>query len=585
VHTFLKKIGLSSAALAMAFCYFSGLHPLPASAASNTGTLVSNAIKAGKVLSDATTVEHKATGTTVPQKEYNDASSKYNTAKTAVNKLSSGKTTTSYMNSLKIVSTEIDHGKKYIYAVNDGKFLASVRALVERDSKASTVTTQLLKDYSSLSSYEKKYSPAFDAVYGTNTRNKIKSIYQAPAIKDLNNLSMPVKVKNAILTAASLSKTSTTSSKLADQYKIIVFNMDSVAQSSYKDQLKKDTASLAAAIPSKYKTGQLAALIKMEPQYEQLNGYVSKWKSNSAVPGIYTSITSEISSFSGTDKTSLQNRLSAIMNRLKASPMDIKTMLGNTARKNGIPPEVVKSIALAENGSLAQFTNSGEVFTSPDNGYGIMQVTPLSPEDSRFDWNRVKYDLQYNIDTGVQILKEKWGYNVLPVVNPFAEIVNGNRSDPKILENWYFAIMAYNGVSLKNDPNKGSKAYQEQVYKYLYNDALLEDYTKPFLTNVTMTQDLASNLVSFNSKSYKSSVKHLTTQMHKKGDTFTLPAGTRFRQGPSTSKKATTYTQAKKVTLTSGPSEDAAASNMYCWYQVSITGVKGTFYVASINLQ
>jgi hypothetical protein len=560
----------------MAFCYFSGLHPLPASAASKTETLVLSAEKAGKILSDATTAGRKATGTTVPQKEYNDAKSKYNTAKSAVNKLSSGKTKTNFLNSLKIVGTELDHGSKYIYAVNDGKSLAKIRALVETDSKAPVITTLLLKDYSSLSYYLKKYTPAFEAVNGTTTRNMLKRIYQDPANTDLRNLSVPVNVKNAILTVASLSKTSTTSSKLADQYKIIVFNMDQVTKSSYKAQLLKDTANLASAIPSKYKTGELFALIKMEPQYEQLNGYVSKWKSNAAVPGIYSSIASEMNSFSKPDKISLQNRLSAIMNRLKASPMDIKRMLGDTARKNGIPPEVVKSIALAENGSLVQFTNSGEVFTSLDNGYGIMQVTPLSPSDTRFDWNRVKYDMQYNIDTGVQILLQKWGYNnnVLPVVN------NHNMNS---LEDWYFAVMAYNGVSSSNSPGNGN-AYQDKVYRYLYDDALLE--SEHFTNQLPIIKEpviMTKDPVSFNSMSYTSNYKHVSTQMHIKGDTVTIPAGANLRQEPSTNAAKITLSSSQKVSLASGPIEDNTSSNMYCWYQVAIKGK--TYYVASINLQ
>ncbi|MED1206042.1 hypothetical protein [Heyndrickxia acidicola] len=61
----MKKIRLLSAALATVFCY-SGIHLLPVSASTNTGTLVSNAIKAGKVLSDATDVDHKANGSNVP---------------------------------------------------------------------------------------------------------------------------------------------------------------------------------------------------------------------------------------------------------------------------------------------------------------------------------------------------------------------------------------------------------------------------------------------------------------------------------------------------------------------------------------
>ncbi|WP_328007046.1 transglycosylase SLT domain-containing protein [Heyndrickxia acidicola] len=393
-------------------------------------------------------------------------------------------------------------------------------------------------------------------------------MYPSPAEKDLAALATPVKVKNAILSAEGLIKNSP--SKLADQYKIIVFNMDQVTQSSYKDQLKKDTAFLAASIPSTYKTGQLAALIQMEPQFEQLDGLVSKWKSDALVPGIYSSITSEMKSFSGTDQSNLQKRLSDIMDRLKASPADIKNMLDLAARKYGIPPEIVKSIALTENGSLTQFTSSGDVFTSLDSGYGIMQVTPLSPSDSSYDWNRVKYDLQYNIETGVQILKEKWGYKSLPTVN---------HQNINSLEDWYFAVMAYNSVSQVNTPGNG-KAYQDKVYRYLFNDALIEGdtFTKPVIKEpVTM------NGTQFNAASYTTNYQHVSTQMHQTGDKVTLLKGARLRQSTSTNAQYITLSVSQQVSLASGPIEDNTPSNLYCWYKVLYNGK--SYYVASINIQ
>jgi hypothetical protein len=252
--------------------------------------------------------------------------------------------------------------------------------------------------------------------------------------------------------------------------------------------------------------------------------------------------------------------------------MDIKNLLDLAARSNGIPPEIVKSIALTENGSLTQFTSSGDVFTSLDSGFGIMQVTPLSPSDSHYDWNRVKYDLQYNIETGVQILKEKWGYSSLPTVN------NHNMNS---LEDWYFAVMAYNGVSSVNAPGNG-KAYQDKVYRYLYDDALLE--SEHFTNQLPIIREpVTMNGTQFNAASYTSNYQHVSTQMHQTGDKVTIMQGARLRSSTSTSAAKITLTEPLAVSLASGPIEDNTSSNMYCWYQVLYQGK--TYYVASINLQ
>jgi hypothetical protein len=260
------------------------------------------------------------------------------------------------------------------------------------------------------------------------------------------------------------------------------------------------------------------------------------------------------------------------MDRLNASPMDIKNLLDLAAQKYGIPPEIVKSIALTENGSLTQFTSSGDVFTSLDSGYGIMQVTPFSPSDSSYDWNRVKYDLQYNIETGVQILKEKWGYKSLPTVN---------HQNINSLEDWYFAVMAYNSVSPVNTPGNG-KAYQDKVYRYLFNDALLE--SEHFTDNLPIIKEpVTMNGTQFNALNYTSNYQHLSTQMHQTGDKVTLLKGARLRQSTSTSAQYITLPTSQQVSLASGPIEDNTPSNLYCWYKVLYNGK--TYYVASINIQ
>ncbi|WP_027340319.1 hypothetical protein [Halonatronum saccharophilum] len=148
-----------------------------------------------------------------------------------------------------------------------------------------------------------------------------------------------------------------------------------------------------------------------------------------------------------------------------------------------IPPEILYGIAYVES-RRRQFDSQGNPIISFDCGIGMMQVTPprrveclyreytkqsnisplrssyalLSNRDvffnkqssnweNQYDLHRLAYDWQYNIDAGARILLEKWK---LQKANYIPTIGDG---DPWILENWYFALWAYNGYSGLNNPN------------------------------------------------------------------------------------------------------------------------------------
>ena len=55
---------------------------------------------------------------------------------------------------------------------------------------------------------------------------------------------------------------------------------------------------------------------------------------------------------------------------------------------------------------------------------------------------------------------DKWGYggDITPTVN---------NNEKNIVENWYFAVMAYNGLSNVNDPTTASNPYQNKVWNNL----------------------------------------------------------------------------------------------------------------------
>ena len=119
-----------------------------------------------------------------------------------------------------------------------------------------------------------------------------------------------------------------------------------------------------------------------------------------------------------------------------------------------IPATLLKSIAWIES-SMTQaaravaFDSVGPAQISFDCGHGIMQVTtgmttPLgadgvaSPRQAS-----IATHFAYNIARGAQILAEKW--NAAPDQIPVAGTDTG--SDPAIVENWYFAVWAYNGFT------------------------------------------------------------------------------------------------------------------------------------------
>ncbi|MFZ4451123.1 S-layer homology domain-containing protein [Salibacterium aidingense] len=149
-----------------------------------------------------------------------------------------------------------------------------------------------------------------------------------------------------------------------------------------------------------------------------------------------------------------------------------KDLLTESALQHDIPPEVVKAIAYKETG-MRQFDEEGEPILNEneDGGIGIMQVT-LNEDDfehREVDRKRLENDTAYNIEVGVDLLDEKWSWsgNLLPTVND---------GDKAVLENWYFAILAYNGLDRRNDPDE-AKTYQEDVYEVIENRSLLGSST------------------------------------------------------------------------------------------------------------
>jgi hypothetical protein len=146
------------------------------------------------------------------------------------------------------------------------------------------------------------------------------------------------------------------------------------------------------------------------------------------------------------------------------------------------PCELLKAIAMQESG-WRQFcvpdTPKDEVggaertIISFDCGYGVGQVTSgmHAGENPDFDRNRVAGDATYNLATGTRILADKW---------KATNCVGDNQ--PKVIEDWYTATWAYNGLAYVNNPNNpnydanrgvwdpqvgGGAPYQERVFGWI----------------------------------------------------------------------------------------------------------------------
>lgn len=125
-----------------------------------------------------------------------------------------------------------------------------------------------------------------------------------------------------------------------------------------------------------------------------------------------------------------------------------------------IPCILLKAIGYTETTGWKQFNADygqwGFTRISADCGYGIMQVTSGMDGTGSFEPYRVTAEPAYNIGAGANLLIGKW--NVLKY------FVGAN--DPHTVEDWYFAVWAYNGWGWYNNPNNTEKfAETRDVWK------------------------------------------------------------------------------------------------------------------------
>ncbi|MBT2641694.1 S-layer homology domain-containing protein [Bacillus sp. ISL-41] len=264
----------------------------------------------------------------------------------------------------------------------------------------------------------------------------------------------------------------------------------------------------------------------------------------------------------------------------------INCLITEVVMENGnkIPPEIVKAVAEKESAWTQFIDGKPLVRTEKDGreGIGIMQIT----NTAGYDVDRLKYDIKYNIETGVKfLLNNFYQRNDLPKINDH---------DPTDLESWYFAIMAYNGIVPANSPvvqatgERNAGAYQELVYDKLESGNA--DEVLPNIDNLDMTSadfeydPNSSTQIKFIKTSYELEESLLTpsNQLYAIGDIVHYE-GSGLRLVPATLGDRIPVTSNDELKIIGKPVQDSrpAITNHYVWYPVMKVSTGEIGYIAS----
>jgi putative cell wall-binding protein len=277
---------------------------------------------------------------------------------------------------------------------------------------------------------------------------------------------------------------------------------------------------------------------------------------------------------------------------------EINKLLTEAAIRNDVPPEVVKAIAEQESG-WRQFKD-GEPYTDESEdrpGYGIMQVT----DTAGYDVERLKTDIVYNIEKGIGILNKKWELGEKGLTNwTSSSIPTVGDNDRDIIENWYFAILAYNGQVQENSPtlqkngdiNTGS--YQYEVYQKLSegNPGIFPTNTVniPFSPEQFTYTGAPNYFLLFNKKNYEvEGLSHATKHLFEPGDLVVSAEGSRFREASTSESKEVSPKlpagETEVLEILNGFEYDQSRyPNHFVWYDIEREDNKREAYVASSEL-
>ncbi len=144
---------------------------------------------------------------------------------------------------------------------------------------------------------------------------------------------------------------------------------------------------------------------------------------------------------------------------------EIEAMIDRVAIKRGIPAILLKGIARVE--SVFKHFNSDGSPKICGTSIGLMQINNIY---GGYDNYKLKHDIIYNIEAGADVLLSKWS------MSSYNKVSSVGNMDPNILENWYFALWAYNGWSVGNNPV--SPYAKKYTYQQLIYDVIEKEYGK-----------------------------------------------------------------------------------------------------------
>ncbi|MDG5471575.1 cell wall-binding repeat-containing protein [Jeotgalibacillus sp. ET6] len=294
------------------------------------------------------------------------------------------------------------------------------------------------------------------------------------------------------------------------------------------------------------------------------------------------------------------------------SPSEINRILTEEAVKRNMPPEIVKAIAYQESNFQQHWTTvpasirqgcTPEKATNPNYlawdgsnvklgydciGIGIMQVSDwrfISDQKKREEYvDRLKNDIRFNIQEGLNILEYKWKYATTMHTDGKTLVPAVNDMDRRFIDNWYFAAFAYNGMLSRNDPTaNGTRPYQERIYEHISNHGLID--VTPFPANQLKTHVIGS-LLRFEKDQYDTA-RPLTMSKSqlKPGDkAFINEENVRFRSLVNIDSTLSSLPKGTRVTVLSNkPAYPNTVYGQYTFVPVKTdSGLEG--YVASSYL-
>ena len=144
---------------------------------------------------------------------------------------------------------------------------------------------------------------------------------------------------------------------------------------------------------------------------------------------------------------------------------ELEYMIERVAEKRAIPSILLKAISRVE--SCYEHYNKDGSPKITGTSIGLMQI---NNRNGGYDSDKLKYDIMYNIEAGADVLLNKWS------MSSYKEVSSVGNMDPNVLENWYFALWAYNGWAQSNNPNIVQSYAKKYTYQQLIYDVIEKEY-------------------------------------------------------------------------------------------------------------